>query len=187
MILVLRYQLLAQKVVFQVTKMDCLLVRQPYASLIAYGVKRWEFRTYNCTKRGLICIGSSRGKPLKTGDPLLNSISDYFPRGVALAVGVLVDSRPVTSEDLKQAFKGEKTVRLDGHNIVTTAEPLGEPKYDIYAAIKDKSWRMFAWILEDVSPLKTLIPITNTRSGSSWTKVELENGEPLSKNLTNYF
>lgn len=30
---------------------DCLIVRQPFASLIAYGMKRWEFRTYNCKKR----------------------------------------------------------------------------------------------------------------------------------------
>lgn len=168
-------------------KMDCLLVRQPYASLIAYGVKRWEYRTYNCAKRGLICIGSSRGEPLKTGDPFLNSISDYFPRGFVLAVGVLVDSRPVTGEDLKRAFKGEKTVRLDGHNVVTAAEPLGEPKYDIHAAIKDKSWNRYAWVLENVSPLKTITPIANTLSGSSWTKVELEERARLSKNLTHYF
>jgi len=64
-------------------ELDCIIVRQPYASLIAYGSKRWEFRSYNCKKRGVICIASSRGKPLKTGDPFLNSISGNFPRGFA--------------------------------------------------------------------------------------------------------
>lgn len=168
------------------TTLDCLLVRQPYASLVVYGAKRWEFRTYNCAKRGLICIGSSRGRPLKTGDPFLNSISDFFPRGFALGIGVLVGSRYVNGRDLEQAFKGEKSIRLDGRNVVTAAEPLGEPKYDVLAAIKDKDWRMYAWILENVSPLRKIIPIKHSLSGSTWTKVELESDQSFSKNISDY-
>jgi hypothetical protein len=171
----------------EMAELDCLLIRQPYASLVAYGAKRWEFRTYDCKKRGLICIGSSRGKPFKTGDPLLNSISPLFPRGFALAVGVLVDSRQVVAEDLNRVYKGEKTIKIDGHKIVTVAEPLGEPKYDIQAAMKDRKWENYAWILQNVSPLRTIVQIRNNSSGSPWTKVSLEKGEPLSENIRNYF
>jgi len=168
-------------------ELDCLIVRQPYASLIAYGSKRWEFRNHKCQKRGTICIASSRGTPLNTGDSFLNSISKKFPRGFALAVAALKDSYVVTSQDLKEVFKGRETVRIDGYNIETAAKPLGEPVYDIQRAIKDQGWKRHAWILEDVTSLKTIIPLQNLKSGSTWTKVELVEGEPLSKSLESYF
>jgi len=167
--------------------LDCLIVRQPYASLIAYGLKRWEFRSYNCKKRGLVCIASSRGKPLKTGDSLLNSISKYLPRGFALAVAVLADSRLVTSEDLKRVLKGKKTVRIDGHRIVTASDPLGEPVSDILAATKEGDWKSYAWVFDNVSPFQTIIPIRIDRSGSTWTKIEIERFELISKSLSSYF
>jgi len=59
--------------------MWCLIVRQPYASLIAYGCKKWEFRSYNSTKRGTIAIASSRGTALKTASNELNAVAKHFP------------------------------------------------------------------------------------------------------------
>jgi len=168
-------------------ELDCLIVRQPYASLIAYGLKRWEFRSYNCKKRGIICIGSSKGKPLKTGDTFLNDIALFFPRGFVLAIGILKDSYLVTSKDLRKALKGTETVKIHGHNITTASKPLGEPICDILKAIKDSDWKMYAWVLKDISPLKTIIPLRSTKSGSTWTKVELTERESLSKSLESYF
>lgn len=168
-------------------ELDCIIVRQPYASLIAYGSKRWEFRSYNCQKRGVICIASSRGKPLKTGDPFLNSISGNFPRGFAVAIGVLADSFIATSQHLREVFKGTEIVRINGHSITTAAKPLGEPIYDVERTISDSNWQMYVWVLKDVSPLKKIIPLQNINSGSTWTKVEITEGEPLSRSIESYF
>jgi hypothetical protein len=167
-------------------KIDCLIVRQPYASLIAYGSKRWEFRTYNCEKRDIICIASSRNNPLKTGDPFLNSVSNSFPRGFVLAFGILVDSFLVTSKDLKKAFRGEETLTIHGHKITTASKPIGEPIADILQAISDKNWKMYAWVFRDITPLKTIVPLKNTNGGSTWTKVELSLEESPSKSLESY-
>jgi hypothetical protein len=54
-------------------QLPCLLVRQPYASLIAYGRKRWELRSYDTRRRGHILIAASRGKPIETTDETLNN------------------------------------------------------------------------------------------------------------------
>jgi hypothetical protein len=167
-------------------EIDCLIVRQPYASLIAYGSKRWEFRTYNCEKRGLICIGSSRAPPLKTGDSYLNSVSNSFPRGYALATGVLSDSFIATNKHLRKVYNGVETVTIHGYKIRTASKPLGEPVEDILKSINDKKWKMFAWVLRDVSSLNTLIELQNRNGGSTWTKVELADEEPLSKTLESY-
>lgn len=166
--------------------LDCLIVRQPYASLIAYGPKRWEFRTYYCRKRGVICIGSSKGRPLKTGSPQLNALSDSFPRGFALATAILIDSFPATGKELKATLNGEETVKIHGHIIKTASGPIGEPLKDIKNAIRDKTWNMFVWVLDNVTPLKNMVPLPDNVHGSTWTKVELAENEPLSKSLLSY-
>jgi hypothetical protein len=166
--------------------LDCLIVRQPYASLIAYGLKRWEFRTYDCRKRGVICIGSSRGPPLKTGSSQLNAMSISFPRGFALATAVLVDSFLLTGKELRAALKGEESVTIHGHTVRTASSPVGEPLKDVRCAIREKNWNMFAWVLGDVAPLKNVIPLTRNGHGSTWTKTELAENEPLSKSLLSY-
>lgn len=165
---------------------DCLIVRQPFASLIAYGVKRWEFRTYDCKKRGLICIGSSRGNPLKTGDPYLNSVSKSFPRGFALATAVLVDSLEASNEYLRRHIRGEETVGIHRHLFKVASAPIGEPISDVIKAAKDKKWKMFIWVLKDVHPLENAAPLPNNLTGSTWTKIALENTVDSSENLDSF-
>jgi hypothetical protein len=165
---------------------DCLIVRQPFASLIAYGMKRWEFRTYDCKKRGLIGIGSSRGNPLKTGDPYLNSISRSFPRGVALATAVLTDSFEANNEYLMREIKGQDTVTIHKHLFKVASAPIGEPMSDIMEAAKDKKWKMFIWVLKDVRPFKTFVPLQNNATGSTWTKITLENAGDSSESLDSF-
>ena len=168
-------------------EIDCLIVKQPYASLIAYGSKRWEFRTYNCEKRGVICIGSSKGKPMKTGDSYLNSVATSFPRGFALSVGILTDSFMATGKHLEKALQNEENAIVHGYKIRTASKPLGEPVVDILKAIKDRDWRMYVWAFESISPLKTMIPLQNSVGGSTWTKITLHEEEPFSRSLESYF
>jgi hypothetical protein len=165
---------------------DCLIVRQPFASLIAYGVKRWEFRTYDCKKRGLICIGSSRGNPLKTGDSYLNSVSKSFPRGFALATAVLADSFEASNGYLRRDIRGEETIVIHRHLFKVASAPIGEPISDVMKAAKDKKWKMFIWVLKDVHPLKNIAPLPNNVTGSTWTKIALENAADSSENLDSF-
>jgi hypothetical protein len=98
-------------------KLSCLIVRQPYASLIAFGKKRWEFRSYNTERRGAMGIAASHGRPWITACPDLNEILHLMPRGVVLATCELKSSFLVTSKDLenskdnqlKQIFMGKKS------------------------------------------------------------------------------
>lgn len=167
--------------------LDCLIIRQPFASLIAYGLKRWEFRSYNCKKRGLICIASSRGPPFKTGSNHLNHVSKSFPRGSVLATAVLEDSFLVTREELRNTLNQEKAVCIHKHKLKVADTPLGEPIKDILSSVSDGKWSMYVWCLSNVNPLRKPIPLEGKSNGSSWTRVQLSETEPLSKNLEAYF
>lgn len=64
--------------------MRCLLIRQPYASLITHGYKRIEFRSSECNISDPIIIGASKGPPIISTDDNLNKISKQFPKGKLL-------------------------------------------------------------------------------------------------------
>ena len=167
------------------TERDCLIVRQPYASLIAYGVKRIEFRTQNCKKRGPILIASARGKPLKTGDPILNNIAKSFPRGYILAKAVLADAFLGNNEFIQKKLEGDEIVNIHKHKFRVASRPFGEPMIDISKAANDKNWKVYFWVLKNVSSLDNIIPLLTNGTGSSWIKVK----DPISTssiNLENY-
>jgi len=152
------------------TWLDCLLVQQPYASLIAFGRKRWEFRSYSVKRRGLIGIAASPSSVLPTKDPELNRVSQSFARGVMLARAHLVDCFFVTSIDLKKQIRSRVKVSLHGHDIVTLDAPIGEPEADVREASNSPSWASYVWQFEDVEPLNIPIPIVKS-SRSTWTRV----------------
>ena len=151
--------------------MDCLLVRQPYASLIAFGKKRWEFRSYECKKLGEIAIAASPSDPLETLNKSLNEVSDFFPRGVILAIAEIKGSFYVTNHDLKANLRGSINLNVHGYDITTADEPLGEPLEDIQSAIENKAWESYAWLLDNIKPLKNPIAIEKT-SLSTWVRIE---------------
>lgn len=167
--------------------MLCLIIRQPYASLIAYGCKRWEFRSYNCTKRGRIAIASSRGRPLKTANQKLNEAAKHFPRGVTLATANLVNTFCITNEDIKKSFIGTAQVRIHDKKFIVAKEPLGEPIEDIKLTIEDPKWTSYVWELDDVVALSTPIN-TCKKSNSPWSTVEIDESNLTRKHLiTSYF
>lgn len=154
------------------TTLDCLIVAQPYASLIAVGHKRWEFRRYETKKSGKIGIAASNGAPWPTRNLELNRIAPYLPRGVVLATAEMVTSLYVTSADLKKKTTPPFEINLEDHKIVTYGEPIGEPLEDVNRAIADNDWRSYAWILKNVKLLERPIPFV--RSGrSTWVTVDI--------------
>lgn len=151
--------------------LDCLIVRQPYASLIAYGLKRWEFRGYDTKKTGRIGLAASNTAPLETRSKELNSILHTLPLGVVLATAELSDSFFVTSSDLKKFISEPVVVNLHGHLVKTLGEPIGEPIEDVLAATANPRWESFCWLLENVNLLQNPIPFKRL-SRSTWVSVE---------------
>jgi hypothetical protein len=168
--------------------MRCLIVRQPYASLIAFGCKKWEFRSYNSCKAGKIAIAASRGPPLKTGSLELNKAAKHFPRGVALATGEIIRSFFVTNQDLKEKYTGATKVKIHDQEFIVAKSPLGEPIEDIELAIGDSEWKSYVWELNNVIPLIKPIDLCK-RTNSTWSSIELKELEQAAKKqlITSYF
>lgn len=156
--------------------LNCLLIQQPYASLIAFGKKRWEFRSYEIKKRGRIGIAASPSSILKTESSSVNAIAGSFPRGLLLATANLVNCFFVTSADLKKAMTEPVKVNIHGQDIFTIDSPIGEPKEDVEKAINSIYWESYAWQLDDVKPLPNPIIVTK-KSRSTWTIIDLNSDE----------
>ena len=152
--------------------LDCLVIRQPYASLIIYGKKRWEFRAYDTAKRGLIGIIASPNKPLLTKNFLLNRYNSLFPTGVLLATAELSSSFYVTKADLKQNKTPALELIIHGKRFETADSPLGEPIEDIDFAINQNKWESYAWLFENIRPLDKWI-IVEKLDRSTWKKMEV--------------
>lgn len=84
--------------------MKALSIKQPWASLVATGVKTVECRTWKTKYRGPLLICSSKGDIAidDDGDSLV------LPGGMALAVVELLDIRPMTKADLEPAYLPEE-------------------------------------------------------------------------------
>lgn len=76
----------------------CLSVRQPWASLIASGVKTIELRTWRTNYRGPLIVCSAVG-----GDPRLCHKHGDGPRGFALCVVNVVDCRRAVHGDTRRS------------------------------------------------------------------------------------
>lgn len=152
--------------------LNCLLVQQPYASLIVFGKKRWEFRSYETKKKGTIGIAASPSSVITTKSATLNAVSHLFPRGVLLGVANLANCFYVTSSDLMKAMTEPLKVSLHGHEVTTLDSPIGEPKEDVEYAAKSKYWESYAWELQDIKPLSRHIGIVK-ESRSTWVSVDL--------------
>ena len=151
----------------------CLIIQQPYASLIAFGKKRWEFRGYETKKSGIIGIAASPSTHMNTLNNTLNTAAPFFPKGEVLATANLVTSFYVTSSDIKSVMT--ETIEQEMHNkkILLCDEPLGEPIEDIRVVIAKKNWSNIAWLLEDVKPLQKPIPFERIGQ-STWVKVDVQ-------------
>lgn len=86
--------------------MRALVLRQPWASLVALGVKRIEIRSWTTRHRGDLLIVSGKRADVEAlehaasfmdGDT--SSTSTDWPRGVAVCLAQLVDVRPLTPRD----------------------------------------------------------------------------------------
>lgn len=124
--------------------MKAITIKQPFASLIAAGIKEYEFRTWKTNYRGEILIHAGKGIDKKA----MKKFAEYdleYPAGCIIAKAKLVDCIKVDEE-----FR----------------RGLAEKNSKVYSSIiKHTEWEGYAFQLEDV---KILEPIPALGKLSIW-------------------
>lgn len=129
--------------------MKVITIRQPWATLIALGEKRFETRSWRTKYREKIAIhaGKNIDKAACQQEPIRSVLakhgynSENLPTGVILATCKLSDCLKVTENLAMAAF-------LDNHEMVTDNEYY----------FGDFSEGRYAWELQDIQALKNSIP-----------------------------
>lgn len=124
--------------------MKAITIQQPFATLIAEGFKKYEFRTWKTSYRGDILIHAGKRVDRPTMNQFLQLGLEY-PRGAIIAKARLTDCIEVTDE-----FR----------------EILKEKNLLVYSGVlNDSTWKGYAFILEDVEKIK---PIETKGKLSFW-------------------
>jgi len=117
--------------------MKAITIKQPWATLIAEGIKEYEFRTWNTKFRGDILIHAGLGID-KEALKRFEHLNLEYPRGCIIAKVTITESIYVDDEFV---------------NILGPTNPL------VYKnIINKKDWKGYAFKLENVKKLKP-IPI----------------------------
>ena len=77
--------------------MKVITLKQPWATLVAEGIKKYEFRSWNTKYRGKILIHSGLGVDKEELDKF-KDLNLEFPKGKILAEVEIVDCLPLTDE-----------------------------------------------------------------------------------------
>lgn len=89
--------------------MKVLTIKQPYASLIKEGLKKYEFRSWKTNYRGEIYIHAGQGEDKKELERLKNLKLDY-PHGEIIAKARIVDCILVDEKLKKELIKENKEI-----------------------------------------------------------------------------
>lgn len=87
-------------------------IKQPFASLIAAGLKEYEFRTWKTNYRGKIYIHAGLGTDRKA----IEKFKDYnleYPKGEIIAVAELVDCIMI-DEEVKKELQAKNSLVYSG-------------------------------------------------------------------------
>ncbi len=92
--------------------MKAITIKQPFASLIAEGLKEYEFRTWKTNYRGKIYIHAGLGTDTKA----IEKFKDYnleCPKGEIIAVAELVDCI-IIDEEVKKELQEKNSLVYSG-------------------------------------------------------------------------
>lgn len=124
--------------------MKVITIKQPFASLIAEGIKEYEFRTWKTNYRGEILIHAGKGVDKKAMEKF-SCYSLEYPKGCIIAKANLSDC--IKIEDKEKQMLKEKN-------------PL------VYnSIIKNSTWDGYGFKLENIEKIK---PITINGKLSLW-------------------
>ncbi len=115
--------------------MKVITIKQPFASLIAEGLKEYEFRTWKTKYRGPVLIHASKSIDKKAMEKFKHLNLD-FPLGCIVARAVITDC-VVVNDDFKNKMK--------------TKNPL------VYSGvINDEYWNGYGFKLENIEKIKPI-------------------------------
>ena len=123
--------------------MKVITVKQPFASLIAEGIKEYEFRTWKTKYRGEILIHAGKGIDKKAMKKFEKYNLDY-PSGCIIAKANLVDCVEINDE---------------------TRQILDQKDSLVYSSIiKHTEWEGYGFKMEDVKKISSPIQINGKLS-----------------------
>ena len=115
--------------------MKAITIKQPFASLIAAGLKEYEFRTWKTNYRGEILIHAGKGID-KDAMKKFESLKLEYPTGCIIAKAKLTDCVPVT-----EAVK----------------EELREKNFLVYSGTTESTdWNGYGFKLENVETMEPI-------------------------------
>lgn len=122
--------------------MKVITVKQPFATLIAEGLKEYEFRTWKTKYRGDILIHAGKGIDKKAMKKYEHLGLDY-PSGCIIAKVIITDCVFI-DDNMKKVLKDKNTLVY-------------------YGIINDDNWKGYGFKLENVEKVKP-IPINGKLS-----------------------
>jgi len=93
--------------------MKVLTIKQPYATLIMQGNKRFEFRSWQTKYRGELLIHAGKGIDKEAMKRLAKYIPEEMPTGKILGKVTLVDCVKMTPELKEMLLKENKDIYTD--------------------------------------------------------------------------
>lgn len=115
--------------------MKALTIKQPYATLIAEGIKEYEFRTWKTNYRGEFLVHAGKGKNIQYMEKF-KVLDLEYPSGCIIAIASLENCIEVTNE-----FR----------NILKKKNPI------LYShIINDKNWKGYAFKLTNVKKIENI-------------------------------
>ena len=124
--------------------MKVLTIKQPFATLIAEGIKEYEFRTWKTKYRGEVLIHAGKGIDKKAMEKY-NHLNLEYPSGCIIAKATITDCVKIDDE-MRILLKNKKSIVYD--NIVNNTE-----------------WNGYGFKLENVEKIN---PITASGKLSFW-------------------
>ena len=124
--------------------MKVITIKQPFATLIAEGLKEYEFRTWKTKYRGDILIHAGKGIDKKAMKRYEHLGLDY-PSGCILAKATITDCLYV-DDNMRKDLKNKNSLIY-------------------YGIINDDNWKGYGFKLENVEKIK---PISTSGKLSLW-------------------
>lgn len=130
--------------------MKAITLTQPWASLVALGLKKIETRSWGTSYRGPLAIHAAKGFPRQCREFHEEMAREYAALGHQVPLGaVIATCRLVAAGPMVELSDGRWCVRTPGgiRPVPEEEEPLG-----------DYALNRFGWFLEDVTPLPEPVP-----------------------------
>ena len=115
--------------------MKVITLKQPYATLVAEGLKEYEFRTWRTKYRGEILIHAGKGVDKKAMGKF-NHLNLEYPKGCIIAKAVITDCVEITNEQRKM-LKDKNSLVYSG-------------------IVDDLNWKGYGFKLENIKKIEPI-------------------------------